>query len=57
MHHEVPDTPWTKLTTDVFHIKKKHFVLVDYTFKYFDLRQINDTQSKTVTEHTKAMLF
>ena len=57
LQHEIPDTPWTKLATDVFHLKRKHFViLVDYTTKYFDLSQIEDTQSKTVTEHTKAML-
>ena len=57
LHHNIPDTPWTKLATDVFHIKEKHFViLVDYTTKYFDLSQIRDTQSKTVTDHTKAML-
>lgn len=57
LHHEIPDTPWTKLATDVFHIKEKHFViLVDYTTKYFDLSQIDNVQSKTVTNQTKAML-
>ena len=56
-HHEIPDTPWTKLAADVFNLKRKHLViLVDYNSKYFDLSQIEDTQSHTVTEHTKAML-
>ena len=57
LHHEIPNTPWTKLATDVFHIKRRHFViLADYTTKYFDLSQVPDTQSATVTNHTKAML-
>ena len=57
IHHEIPTTPWTKLATDVFHIKQKHFViLADYTTKYFDLSQIPDVTSETVTNHTKAML-
>jgi len=57
LHHAIPETPWTKLATDVFHFKRKHFViLVDYTTKYFDVSQIPDVQSETVTNHTKAML-
>ena len=57
LQHEIPETPWTKLATDVFHLKRKHYVLlVDYTTKYFDISQITDTQSRTVAEHTKAML-
>lgn len=57
LHHSVPDTPWTKLATDLFYLKRKSFVIiVDYTTKYFDLSEIPNCTSHTVAEHTKAIL-
>ena len=56
MHHDIPQAPWTKVGTDLFHLQNKHYVIiVDYTSKYFDLSRLPDTRSSTVITHTKAI--
>ena len=54
--HDIPSRPWEKVGTDLFHLFNKSYVLVvDYNSKYFDLSQLPDAESRTVTEHTKAI--
>ena len=54
--HEIPDSPWDKIGTDIFHLYGKHYIIVvDYMSKYFDISLMNDCQSSTVIAHTKKM--
>ena len=42
-----------KVGTDLFHLFNKSYVLVvDYNTKFFDLSQLLDAESHTVTKHT-----
>ena len=52
-----PAALWSKVATDLFHSKDKHFVIVvDHTTKYFDLSEISNLTSRTVTLHKKTIL-
>ena len=52
--HDIPDTPWQKVGTDLFSLRNKDYVIVaDYTSKFFDLSQLEDTEAPTVVMHTK----
>ena len=53
-HHDIPNIPWTKMGTDMFHLfNKEYLIVVDYTTNYFDTSFLPDTESKTVVKHTK----
>lgn len=52
--HEIPDKPWIKVATDLFHFNGKDFLLVsDYYSKYFEINQLKTTTSETVIQHLK----
>eukprot|EP00112_Aurelia_sp_Birch-Aquarium-sp1_P025749 Seg874.5 transcript_id=Seg874.5/GoldUCD/mRNA.D3Y31 product="putative protein K02A2.6" protein_id=Seg874.5/GoldUCD/D3Y31 len=52
--HDIPDAPWQKVATDLFSLRNKDYVIVaDYTSKFFDLSQLEDTEAPTVVMHTK----
>ncbi len=54
LKHDIPDTPWTKVGTDLFTLRNKDYVIVaDYTSKYFDISQLENTEASTVVMHTK----
>ena len=47
--HEVPQTPWTKLGSDLFHLDGKDYLLiVDYTSKYPVVKALGNTRSETI---------
>ena len=53
--HEIPEVPWTKVATDVLHIRGESYVIVvDYTSKFFDIQKIDDCESSTVISHLKS---
>ena len=54
LNHDIPITPWTKVSTDVFHLYgKSYLTIVDYTTRFFDLHQIQDCESKTIINKLK----
>ena len=56
LNHEIPETPWTKVGTDLFHLFNKTYLLVvDYTTNFFEISQLPDAESQTVVSHTKAI--
>ena len=55
--HDIPDAPWQKVATDLFSLRNKDYVIVaDYTSKFFDLSQLEDTEDPTVVMLTKRIL-
>ena len=54
LFHDIPDTPWVKVATDLFTLDSNDYLLVvDDNSNYFDLSLIPDKQSSTVALHTK----
>ena len=52
--HDIPATPWHKVATYLFSLWKKDYIIVaDYTSKFFDLSQLDDTNASTVVMHNK----
>ena len=52
--HDIPTTPWTKVGTDIFHLRgKPYLAVVDYTTNFFDISLLPDKLSETVVKHTK----
>ena len=52
--HPIPSTPWFKVATDVFHLKRKDYVIVvGYCSNYFEISQMVNVEGKTVVAHTK----
>ena len=49
LHHEIPDTPWTKLATDIFHFQGANYlILVDYTSKFPVVKQLQKIDQRAV---------
>lgn len=49
MPHEVPNTPWEICATDLFELHKDtYIVLACYYSKFFEVKKINSSSSKTV---------
>lgn len=56
IHHEIPRTPWTKVGTDLFTLKRKEYmVVVDYTTKFVIVAQLERTDSACVIRKLKDM--
>ena len=54
INHEIPTIPWTKVGTDIFHLRgKPYLIIVDYTTNFFDISQLPNKLSSTVVAHTK----
>ena len=50
LHHEVPDTPWMKLATDIFHFQGTNYlILVDYTSKFPVVKQLRKVDQQAIT--------
>lgn len=44
-----PDTPWTRLGTDLFELDRKtYLVVVDYTSRWFEVRQLHSVTASAV---------
>ena len=58
MQHPVPKKPWRKVVTDFFHrFNQKYLILVDYTSKYFEVRQLQNLTSEEVITKMKSSLL
>ena len=54
--HEIPETLWTKIGSDIFNLHRKFYVIVvDYITKFFDIHSIPDKQFTTVIHHLKSI--
>ena len=50
LHHKVPDTPWTKLATDIFHFQGTNYlIIVDYTSKFPVVKQLRKMDQRAIT--------
>ena len=51
---DIPDTPWTKVAINIFHLKgNTNLALVDYTTNSFHITQLTNKLSSTVVAHAK----
>ena len=54
--HKIPETPWTKIGTNIFDLHCKSYMnVVDCTTKFFDIHSLMDKQSTTVIHHLKSI--
>lgn len=52
--HEIPNSPWIKVASDVFHLLGHHYVIVtDYYSGYIEIERIADTTSPSVITKLK----
>ena len=52
--HDIPATPWAKVSTDLFELKGKSYLLVvDYAKNFFYISLLPNKRSATVVTHTK----
>ncbi len=52
--HEIPNSPWIKVASDVFHLFGHHYVIVtDYYSGYIEIERISDTTSQSVISKLK----
>ena len=50
LHHEIPDTPWCKLATDIFHFQGANYlIIVDYTSKFLIVKQLKGMDQRVIT--------
>ena len=50
LHHEVPDTPWTKLAMDIFHFQGTNYlILIIYTSKFPVVKQLRKMDQRAIT--------
>ena len=55
--HDIPQSPWIKVASDVFHLFGHHYVIVtDYYSGYIELERIPDTTSTSVITKLKTYL-
>ena len=49
MMHQVPESPFEKIGTDLFYYKGKEYLIVaDYYSKFWDVARLEDTKSSTI---------
>ena len=54
--HDVPDRPWSKIAADIFHVKRKNFiVVVDYYSKFPEVEQIPDMTPEVTIRALKSI--
>ena len=52
---EIPTTPWTIVTQDLFTFAgKSYLITVDYYSNFWELDAVTDTSIETIIEHTKS---
>ena len=52
--HEIPNAPWIKVASDVFHLFGHHYVIVvDYYSKYIEIEHIADMTTSSVIDKLK----
>ena len=56
MNTELPNLPWKKVATDLFHWKTSTYLLiVDYYSRYIEISKLNGQSSSQVITHTKSI--
>lgn len=56
LSHQIPDRPWEKVGTDLFHYRGSEFLLcVDYFSKFPEITKLRDTTSSSVIIALKSM--
>ena len=56
MTTELPNLPWQKVATDLFHWKTStYLLLVDYYSRYIEISKLNGQSSSEVISHTKSI--
>ena len=56
VQHEVPSSAWVKVSTDLFTLYDKDYVIVvDYHSKFFEISLTPDKESSTVITHVKSI--
>jgi transposase InsO family protein len=54
--HDIPEKPWQKVATDLFHWNNHDYLLVaDYYSKFVEICVLENTKSKTVINHMKSI--
>ena len=51
--HDIPTTPWTKVGNNLFELKVKSYLVVDYTTNFFYINLLPNKRSATVVTHLK----
>ena len=56
MPSNLPDRPWQKVATDLFHLQKMDYLLViDYFSRYIEIAKLSQTTSLEVVKHLKSI--
>ena len=56
--HDVPSTPWTKVASDMFQIKRDNYLLVtDYHSKFYLVEKMHSTTSSTIANKSAQWWF
>ena len=54
--HELPTKPWEICATDLFELDRETYIVIaDYYSKFFEVKKINSSSSKTVINVLKEM--
>ena len=54
---EIPSTPWTIVSQDLFtYAGRSYLITVDYYSDFWELDAVTDTSSDSIVRHTKAHL-
>ena len=52
--HDIPSEVWSKVGTDLFHLRNKDYLIIaDYNTKFFEISELPNTLATTVVSHTK----
>ena len=52
---ELPNLPWQKVATDLFHWKTSTYLLLNYYSRYIEISKLNEQSSSEVICHTKSI--
>ena len=53
---QFPDSPWSKVASDLFEYKQKNYLLVvDYYSRYIEIAKLDETTASCVIQHLKSM--
>ena len=56
MPTQLPELPWQKVGTDLFHWKSNQYLLiVDYYSRYIEISKLNRTTAEDIISHTKSI--
>lgn len=57
MIHPIPSRPWSKVSSDLFELNGRHFlVLVDYYSNFIEVENLQSLTSKSIIQHMKRII-